>query len=121
MIMTARGMAFARRAARSAGLDLGGQLPAAATANAGSAGDIVLAPGGQVSFSASTRGKELRSAFFLLVPPDDELICAAANLCRMLRHGQPKYLSLAEILREERYRCPIFRWVDGGPSPGIER
>ena len=48
------------------------------------------APGGQVSSRPrrEERNSDLRS--FPLVPPGDELICAAANLCRMLRHGQLK-------------------------------
>jgi len=65
------------------------------------------------------RNSDLRS--FPLVPPGDELICAAANLCRMLRRGQLKRLLLAENLREERYFHPTFQWVYGGPSPGIGR
>ena len=49
-----------------------------------------------------------------------DAVSAASNLCRMLRHGQHKRLLLAEILGEERCFLPILRWVDGGPSPGIE-
>ena len=98
----------------------GGGGPGAAPPRSGPAGRQVLdagtmspAPGGQVSSRPrrEERNSDLRS--FPLVPPGDELICAAANLCRMLRHGQLKRLLLAEIFREERYLpsdTPIGRW-----------